>query len=121
MDINDRVYILDTTTTDDCLSVLVIPATIKRIITTEEVDDKGEEVRSTSYMVRYDGESSSRSYHHVDEANVVSVSKYDYNPATKVGAAILAAIAAHAPKPEIIAPPPADPQPSTVMPKSEPF
>lgn len=86
MKINDRVYVLDTNTTDDHVSVLVIPATVKRIVRTEE--ETGE---SVSYVVQYDG---ARDGHHHDIGadNVVSFGAWDYDQAKTLGTAILAAL-----------------------------
>jgi hypothetical protein len=109
MNINDRVYII-TTDCDDHIAVTVTPATVRRIITTQDLDGDGNTIETTAYMVRFDGERSGAPYHQVTEEQVVST-RYSYNIPTKIGDAVMAAIEAQTPKPVAVECAPPAPSP----------
>lgn len=113
MKINERIYVV-VPADEDNIAVTVIPATVRRIVRTEEADADGNPTETTEYMVAYDGEGPARNYHRVTEDQVVSLA-YCYNPGLKVGDAVLAAIAAQQPRP------PAEVEPVPVRPGDPAF
>ena len=120
MNINERIYVITPSDEDDHIAVHVIPATVRRIVRTEETDADGKPIETTEYMVGYDGEGPCRSYHRVTEGQVVSLA-YCYNHGQKVGDAVLAAIAAQQPKPPVEVGPPPAMEPAPRRPDDPPF
>ena len=119
MNINDHVYII-IADNDDHIAVTVRPATVLRIVTTTEAGEDGNPADTKAYMVRFDGEPTSRAYHPVREDEVVDL-RYSYDHGRKVGDAVLAAIDAQRPKPPTVVGPPPAMKPDPVRTDNTPF